>query len=241
MTTKDNEGVFILGHRGVRGGLENTLPAFRRALAYADGVEFDVRMTFDGKLVLLHEGFFWVDGERYSVRELTLAELRRLHPLGRLITTVESVLKLKPRVLNADIKDVNALEPLLRVLERRGLLDSTVISTDVVPWFRYAVRECPDCRLGLSVTGPFSLAGSLLAKAYSVHVPLDLVRYVGSRGFVALLRFYRRRTHVWLWNYTMNEVEWVPRMLPLVDAVISDDPARLKRFISPRCPSRGAT
>ncbi|WP_246454672.1 glycerophosphodiester phosphodiesterase family protein [Thermococcus camini] len=47
----DSERPLILGHRGVRGRLENTLPSFERVLKYADGVEFDVRLTRDGKLL----------------------------------------------------------------------------------------------------------------------------------------------------------------------------------------------
>jgi glycerophosphoryl diester phosphodiesterase len=71
MTVSDNEKIFILGHRGIRGGLENTVPAFRRALRYADGVEVDVRLTGDGKLVILHDGRFKANGRSYSVKKLT--------------------------------------------------------------------------------------------------------------------------------------------------------------------------
>ncbi|WP_245610475.1 glycerophosphodiester phosphodiesterase family protein [Thermococcus celericrescens] len=58
----DSERPLILGHRGVRGRLENTLPSFERALKYADGVEFDVRLTRDGKLVTQHDGAFTPTG-----------------------------------------------------------------------------------------------------------------------------------------------------------------------------------
>ncbi|WP_367884381.1 glycerophosphodiester phosphodiesterase family protein [Thermococcus sp. JCM 11816] len=39
--------MLTLGHRGgCRGGkIENTIPAFKRALRWADGVEMDVRVT----------------------------------------------------------------------------------------------------------------------------------------------------------------------------------------------------
>ena len=214
--------------------MENTLPAFRRALRYADGVEFDVRMTKDGKLVLLHDGEFAAGGRRYSVRELTYRELAKLHPLGRLVPTLDKILDLSPRFINADLKDPEALRPLIDGLEQRNLLSRTVISTDSWGLALKALGECPDCRVGFSITSSLNLSRSLKsAGLYSIHVPLDLVRYVGKGGFKALLRLYRRKgLAVWLWNYEMDELALLPRFLPLANAVISDDPARLKRFIS---------
>lgn len=50
-------GVDVIGHRGHPVGVtENTLASFRKALrAGADGVELDVRVTADGKLVVMHD------------------------------------------------------------------------------------------------------------------------------------------------------------------------------------------
>jgi len=225
----------ILGHRGFRGPLENTLPAFRRALVHAEGIEFDVRMTRDGKLVVLHDEVFMADGRLYSVGDLTYRELVRLHPLGKLIPRVRDVLRLSPPIINADIKEILALEPLLRELEREGILGRAILSVDVFEWVHRIGRACPDCRVGFSITNARSLFLSLRANSYSIHVPLDLVRYLGFRGFLGLLNLYRRRNlKILLWNYRMNEVELVPRVLGVADGVISDDPARLKRFISPK-------
>jgi len=48
---------FVLGHRGARHGApENTFAAFDRALAEgADGVELDVRLDGDGRVIVLHD------------------------------------------------------------------------------------------------------------------------------------------------------------------------------------------
>lgn len=50
-------GVDVIGHRGHPVGVtENTLASYRKALrAGADGVELDVRVTADGKLVVMHD------------------------------------------------------------------------------------------------------------------------------------------------------------------------------------------
>src|ERR687886_814872 len=71
----------ILGHRGARlAAPENTLPAFRAALAEgADGVELDVRQTADHVLVCLHDaGLGRTTDGRGPVRERTLAEVKAL-------------------------------------------------------------------------------------------------------------------------------------------------------------------
>jgi len=85
------------GHRGARGlAPENTLAAFRRALAIGvTTLETDLAVTRDGVLVLSHDprlnpdvvrgpdGGAWISGPGPAIRTLTLAELRR-YDVGRL-------------------------------------------------------------------------------------------------------------------------------------------------------------
>ena len=78
--------VDIHGHRGARGLLpENTLPAFREAIALGvDILELDTGMTADGVVVVLHDrelspdlariGGAWIDAPKL-VREMTHADL----------------------------------------------------------------------------------------------------------------------------------------------------------------------
>ncbi len=81
--------VEIQGHRGARALLpENTLPAFRHAIAVgADVLEFDVHVTRDDQLVVTHDplispalctgpGGAPITGE-LAIRALTLAEVQR--------------------------------------------------------------------------------------------------------------------------------------------------------------------
>jgi len=71
----------VIGHRGaVASAPENTLAGFRKAAELGvRWVEFDVRLTFDGSCVLLHDD----TAERTTdgagrIRDLALAELQRL-------------------------------------------------------------------------------------------------------------------------------------------------------------------
>ena len=71
----------IIGHRGDPSGApENTLPAFRSALAGgADGVELDVRLSKDGQLVVFHDRSLGRTCEgRGLVNHYTFSELRSL-------------------------------------------------------------------------------------------------------------------------------------------------------------------
>jgi glycerophosphoryl diester phosphodiesterase len=228
----DSERPLILGHRGVRGRLENTLPSFERALKYADGVEFDVRLTGDGKLVTHHDGGFYSNGAFYPLKNLTFVEMRRLHPMGRMIPRVEDVFtRLHGAVFNADVKEAGAVEPLLREAERYGALERTVFSSERPEIVETILKACPDCGVGFSIVGYSSLMWVPRLKGiYSLHVPIDAVSYVGYGAFRSLLQTFRKRgLRIYLWNHGMDELHWVPRLLPLVDAVISDDPARLRK------------
>ena len=71
----------IIGHRGASAlAPENTLAAFRKALADgADGVEFDVRLTKDGEVVVFHDATLRrLSDQKNLVSSLTVAELQRI-------------------------------------------------------------------------------------------------------------------------------------------------------------------
>lgn len=95
---------FVWAHRGASGyAPENTLEAFALAEKLgADGVEFDVQYTKDGKLVVIHdETIDRVSDGKGFVRDYTLAQLKQFnfnktHPEYRQcsIPTLEEVLAL---------------------------------------------------------------------------------------------------------------------------------------------------
>lgn len=71
----------VIGHRGYGSATpENTLAALRRSIQEnVKIVEVDVRLTADGVPVLLHdESLSRTTGDRHPVRELTLAEVKKL-------------------------------------------------------------------------------------------------------------------------------------------------------------------
>ncbi|GAH55304.1 unnamed protein product, partial [marine sediment metagenome] len=70
---------FIIGHRGARGiAPENSLSGFKKAVELGiDGVELDVHLTKDGKLVVIHDmDLKRLTGLKISIKQLTFKELK---------------------------------------------------------------------------------------------------------------------------------------------------------------------
>jgi glycerophosphoryl diester phosphodiesterase len=112
----------LCAHRGVMSTHpENTLPAFEEAIRLgAHMIEFDIQITKDGALVLMHDGTVdrTTDGKG-KVGELTWAEIRKLDAgakkdkrfAGTRIPTFEETLAMMPRNiwLNCHLKGGAAL------------------------------------------------------------------------------------------------------------------------------------
>ena len=119
----------IIAHRGASADApENTLAAFKLAWEQgADGIECDVRLTADGRIVCLHDpGTGRVAGRDLIVSESTLAELTQVHP----IPTLNEVLALVPhnKRIYIEIKSGKAIiEPLEKVLGDSALKPEQMI------------------------------------------------------------------------------------------------------------------
>src|SRR5687768_13336705 len=76
----------LIAHRGASAvAPENTLPAFSEAIrAGADAIEFDVRLTADGSVVVMHDDDVsrTTDGDGF-VSKLSLAQVRSLNAAAR--------------------------------------------------------------------------------------------------------------------------------------------------------------
>jgi glycerophosphoryl diester phosphodiesterase len=107
--------MWVLGHRGVmgEGPPENTMEAFRAAADLGvDGIETDVRLTGDGRLVLFHDRLA-ANGE--PVAHQSHAELEAAEGLH--VPEVAEALAAWPHLLwNLEVKAPAAMAPLLEVL-----------------------------------------------------------------------------------------------------------------------------
>ncbi|MFX0080992.1 MAG: glycerophosphodiester phosphodiesterase [Candidatus Hodarchaeota archaeon] len=70
---------YVFGHRGASAyEIENTISAFKKAVSMGAGIEADVQLTKDNKLICFHDLFFLIGSDSYIVSKLTLKEIRSI-------------------------------------------------------------------------------------------------------------------------------------------------------------------
>jgi glycerophosphoryl diester phosphodiesterase len=249
----------VIGHRGDSAHFpENTIPSFDRAIELgADAIEFDLRVSRDGEVVIIHDPAVdrTTDG-RGAVDSLTLAELKRLDAGARFspdggktfpfrgkgltIPTLDEMLARYasiPLLIEVKIPEAARLTP--AVLERhdanrRVVLDSTDRNA-LEPFRELPVITGASLRDIVSIL-PRTLIGLPLGQVVyrAFCVPL---RYNGIPVPVRRLARSGHRagfpTHVWTVNDPrVAEVLWRDG----INGIISDDPGTmldLRRRLAP--------
>jgi glycerophosphoryl diester phosphodiesterase len=157
-----------VAHRGASAELpENTLPAFERAVERgADVIEADVRVTKDGKLLVLHDA----DVDRTTdgagpLRAMTAVAARKLDAGGGApLPTPAEVLDVARRGgvrVNLDLKEPEAVVPaaaLVRELDMTGSVSFISFRPDVWEALEDANPGCPVIHLVDSASGLASQA-----------------------------------------------------------------------------------
>lgn len=117
---KNQRRLIIVGHRGAKGlALENTAPSIQAAIEYGvDQVEIDLRVSKDGRVVLLHdENAVARNGEIIKPDEHTYRELQEYFPD---ILTLDELLPLvnhRCRIM-LECKVIEAVDPTVAILKR---------------------------------------------------------------------------------------------------------------------------
>jgi glycerophosphoryl diester phosphodiesterase len=129
-----------IAHRGgSKGAPENTLAAFRNGIVQGlDWLEFDVQMTKDGVLVVIHdETVDRTTNGTGAVRDLTLEQIRALDAgQGEKVPTFEEVVelaktsgvKIMPETKSAHLYP-GLEEKMLKTLEQANYLDQTIFQS----------------------------------------------------------------------------------------------------------------
>lgn len=235
----------VIAHRGGRERApENTLEAMRLAIADgADALEFDVRLSADGEVVVIHDPTVdrTTDGIG-MVERMTLAELisldagfrfsaRPLDPVTTIkhcIPTLDDVLRrFRGIPLLIEIKAPLAASATRRLIEKHGAEDRCLVDS----YSSTALNVFRDSRiargagqsgvirlLARSFTGaPSPVPGdvSALSIPRTYHgVPLPVRHLVGT------MRSARKPTHIW----TVNHADEARAMWALgASGIITDD------------------
>jgi glycerophosphoryl diester phosphodiesterase len=216
----------IIAHRGASAHApENTLAAFALALLQgADAIEFDVRATFDGKLVVLHDATLQrTAGDPRAIAEVTSGELMELDGAVRPYTLAD--------VLDCFGSDTRYLIDIKRIPQR---CESELIDAIVASGLRErVVVQSSDHLLlrRLSLRDPLLSLAALLPPQADARRSLQLVApfvtgvvpcsTTTDAALVASARGHGLAISPW----TVNEECEMERLIHLgVDALITDIP-----------------
>ncbi len=217
-----------IGHRGARAyEPENTLRSFRRALELGvNAIEFDVRRTKDGELVVIHDNKVdrTTDGKGL-VNELTLKEIKELNTeKGEKIPTLEEALDFLDRKVKLliELKETGFEDKVLEVIKSKGLEDNVIIISFHEEALR-RIRELSDkIETGLIYVkhkNPIKAALSLKAQYL-----LPLYRFTHS---TLIKKAHENGLKVIVWTInTLEEAQEYARKG--VDGIASDKPDILK-------------
>jgi glycerophosphoryl diester phosphodiesterase len=233
-------------HVGDLAGMENSLPAFRRAVAEGYRyVETDVHATADGVVVVHHDPTLDRTTDTAGViLEQPWSVVQRAKIGGREpVSRLEDVLEELPEAFfNVDVKSDAAVEPFVRVLERQQAFERVAAAS-----FSEArltrLRKLAGPRL-LTALGPRSAAllrvdgwlpflrlGSL-SRGTLAQVPVRRGRVtVVDEAFVTSARRLGIEVHAW----TIDDQEQMRSLLDLgVHGIVTDRPDLLREVLLER-------
>jgi len=215
----------VTGHRGVAGlEPENTLRSIRRAIELGvDGVEIDVRVTKDGRLVVIHDETVdrTTNGHGY-VKELTFDEIRRLDAgKGEKVPILEEVLEAtRGKVeLQIELKVAEATDPVLRLIEKENAEREIIITSFMHDLLRRVHEFNPELRTGALF---FNVEEDICKKALNVYSEAIHVYYRNIDDEL-VRRAHEMGLKIEAWN--PDEPEEMMKMIKLgVDSIGTNRP-----------------
>jgi glycerophosphoryl diester phosphodiesterase len=219
--------ILKIGHRGAKGHKpENTLISFEKAIDFnVDGVELDVHLSLDGKLIVIHdETIDRTTPNNGFVKNSTSSDLKELG-----IPTLIDVLDLVNRrcFVNIELKGIGTSKPVVELIAHYISAKNWKYTDFLVSSFDWNMLEevrflNPKIRTGVlteeSVEEALAFAKEI--KAVSIHPDYALL----SRENVALMQENGFKVFPW----TVNSTEDIQKIKSFnVNGIISDFPDRI--------------
>ena len=240
----ERNDVIVLGHRGCMGKLpENSLLAFKKAVeAGADGVELDVWLTRDGRVVVMHDKTI----DRTSnmsgrQKDMTLEELKKADiGLGERIPTLEEVFEALPgdAFINVELKDRDAVKEVARIVKENNP-DRVLISSFDIEALREYRKHDKETRMGLLIDREDVVP--LIPKLkdelnlWSVNVPMEAIPLIGFEKTVQAIKWARSlglKVVLWTENDELfYKDDNLLKLKGLFDVVIANDVERMLSYL----------
>lgn len=213
----------IIGHRGARGlAPENTIKAIEAALSHhVDGVEIDVRVTNDGKVILSHDTTL----EGLLVRKQSYATLKKRKP--DLATLDEALAVVRSRcALLVEIKPKEPVGPIVQII-RHELTTNPQAEISILSRSQAILKqvkaELPEVQL-------------VVNERWSIFIALWRMHQLGTdRLQMNQLRLWRgglwvvHRNGVRMSPYTVNSPKQAARWEPYLFGIVTDYPDRFEK------------
>ena len=227
-----------IAHRGASLSTpENTLAAIEEAVKLrADGVEFDVRGTRDGRIVLMHDDSLdrTTTGSG-KVRDLSLRQIRRADAglkkgrrfAGERVPTLREALRaLKGKAIPViEIKDTDIADEVVSELRKLRMIRDAVVISFHEPVLAQTASAEPTLSTSLLVSpeaGPDALVQARLLVATAKAVGANGLDLNHTCLSPALAREIKRRGMA-LWAWTVNDPTRATKLCRMgVDAITTD-------------------
>ncbi|MFN2341111.1 MAG: glycerophosphodiester phosphodiesterase [Halanaerobium sp.] len=225
----------IIGHRGGAAGFpENTLAAFKKAVELgADGVEFDVQLTKDGEVVVIHDELIdrTMSGSGL-VKDHTLKELRQMSAgeffssefKGEKMPTLAEVLEIVQdlEVINIELKNYlpypGLEEKVLKLVDQFKIRDQVIISS----FNHYSLQKVKKLQPEIK-TGALLMAKIINPSDYAFKRGFDALHLhflTADQEIVDKAHFMGMQLNVYTVNFPESVVELLEKG---VDMIMTDD------------------
>jgi len=226
--------MIIFAHRGASGyQSENTLASFKKALEIGvDGIEFDVHLSKDGHVVVIHDSSIFRTTKRLGfIKNKSLADLKKLDAgKGEQIPTLQEVLDLVNKKAKAQIelKGKGTALPVAKIIneyvqKKKWKYNDFLVSSFNHKELREFKKLLPQIRTGALIIGikiQFDKYKNEL-NAYSINMWCPFVR----KSVVD--EAHRRGLKIFA--YTVNSKKEIKRMREIgVDCIFTNYPDRAK-------------
>lgn len=241
----------VVGHRGNSGeSPANTLVSIEQAIRLGvDVVEVDVRLTRDGRAILLHDHTVdaTTDGKG-TVADMDFDAVRRLDAgawkderfRGERVPTLAEALELARGrcLMNLDIKCDAAVSPTVRAVRDAGMLREVVVSGCTEARARRVHSEEPSLTICLDWDDEFASlqktdGRELIARGIerALRARLQGLNWHHSGVTPELVRAARMRGLA-VWTWTVDEPERMAQLVEYgVDSITSNHPRRLLHLL----------
>jgi glycerophosphoryl diester phosphodiesterase len=232
----------IIAHRGASADApENTMPAFELARKQgAHMLEFDVRPTLDGAIVVFHDDTTqrW-NGVAQRVDHMTLAELQRINMGGAHAPTLDDLCRwaaTTDMALNIEIKATGIEAAVARIVREHALADRVIVSSFASESLRRMRQVAPQLARGVLMGSNTFAPQVRVREAW----PLPTLRQHAARAWhpswqlpmLGRLIPHVQRAGIAVYVWTVDDPVMMRHLLSLgVDGIMTNKPALLRDMI----------